>query len=75
MIDHDINSHELQSTLAAKLRRYMEDKRQSLRAKNDGDLDPLMTAKLRGEIKAYKDLLNLLALSNKTDQATGADEE
>ena len=71
----EFNANDLQSTVAAKLRRHMEDRRQALRTKNDGDLDPLATAKVRGELKAYKDLLNLLALSKKTDQVTGADEE
>ena len=75
MNEMDITGYDLQSILAQKLRKHMEDKRQALRAKNEADLDPILTAKVRGEIKAYKDLLNLLALSPKTDQASVADEE
>lgn len=55
----------------ARLRKHMEARLQSLRAKNDNDLDPIATAKLRGEVKALK---NLLALST-TDQAMVADDE
>lgn len=65
---------DLQSVSAGKLRRHVENKLQSLRVKNDSDLDPTATAALRGELKAYKDLRNLLALA-KPDPATGADEE
>ena len=54
-----------------RLRKHMEARLQSLRAKNDNDLDPIATAKLRGEVKALK---NLLALST-TDQAMVADDE
>lgn len=71
----ELSAHDLQSTLAGKLRKHIESRRQSLRVKNDGDLDPVTTAKLRGELKAYKDLSNLLALVKKPDQVTGADEE
>ena len=71
----EFNAHDLQSTVAAKLRQHMDARRQTLRAKNEGDLDPVATAKVRGELKAYKDLLNLLALVKKPDQVTVADEE
>lgn len=73
--NNELNAHELQSTLAAKLRRHMDDKRQALRTRNESNLDAIATAHVRGEIKALKDLLNLLALSKKTDQASVADEE
>lgn len=73
--NNEPNAHELQSTLAAKLRRHMDDKRQALRTRNESSLDAIATAHVRGELKAYKDLLNLLALSNKTNQETVADEE
>ena len=75
MNDNELNSHDLQSPLAGKLRRLLDDKRQSLRTRNESSLDAMNTAHVRGEIKAYKDLLNLLALSKRADQTTGADEE
>lgn len=55
----------------ARLKRHMEARLQSLRAKNDNDLDPIATAKLRGEIKVLK---NLIALSE-TNQSMVADDE
>ena len=55
----------------ARLRKHMEARLQSLRAKNDNDLDPIATAKLRGEIKVLK---NLIALSE-TNQSMVADDE
>ncbi|MGH8430422.1 MAG: hypothetical protein ACREUF_08470 [Solimonas sp.] len=54
-----------------KLRKHMEARLQSLRARNDNDLDPIATAKLRGECRVLK---NLLALG-KPDPAMGADDE
>lgn len=38
---------------------YLKERLAACREKNDGSLDPLETAKLRGEIKALKDLLAL----------------
>lgn len=70
----EFTAHDLQSTMAGKLRRHVEARRQALRVKNDGDLDSIATAKVRGEIKAYKDLKNLFALSKKTDQTMVADD-
>lgn len=54
-----------------KLKKHMEARLQTLRTKNDMDMDPIATAKLRGEIRAIK---NLLALSEAAP-AMGADED
>ena len=56
----------------ARLRKHMEARLQSLRVKNDNDLDPIATAKLRGEVRALK---NLLALSESQPRQMVADEE
>ncbi len=74
--DHDeppflLTAHDIQSTVWAKLRKHMEARIIALRAKNDGDLEPMETAKVRGELKCLK---NLLALG-KPDQAMGANDE
>lgn len=65
----DLNDR--QSPTWRKLAKHYEQRLRELRAKNDNDLDPLSTAKLRGEIKAT---LNLLALGDQ-DPATEADED
>lgn len=54
-------AHELESVIAGKLRKHIASRLQTLRAKNDADLDPIPTAKVRGEIKALTNLKNLLA--------------
>lgn len=66
-----LNQHDLQSAAWAKLRKHMEARLQALRIKNDTDLDPVATARVRGEIKNLK---NLLALENKPDPVTVADD-
>lgn len=55
-----------------KLRDHLQDRLQSLRARNDSDLDPIQTAKLRGEIKAIR---NTLALGEIPAPAEEANEE
>jgi hypothetical protein len=54
-----LNAADLQSAAWAKLRKYIDARIASLRAKNDGDLDPFKTARLRGELVALKNLLTL----------------
>jgi hypothetical protein len=53
------NAVDRQSTTWAKLKKHIEARIESLRVKNDGDLDPFKTARLRGEIAAFKNLLTL----------------
>lgn len=55
-----------------KLREHLQEKLQSLRARNDSDLDAIATAKLRGEIRAIR---NTLALGEIPTPAEEADEE
>jgi hypothetical protein len=56
----------------AKLRRHLEARiTEKLRRQNDNDMDPMKTAKLRGQIRSLK---NLLALGS-PDPAMVADEE
>lgn len=64
----DLNDR--QSPTWRKLRDHFEQRLQELRAKNDNDLDPIATAKVRGSIK---EALYLLALGDQ-DPATEADE-
>jgi hypothetical protein len=66
-----LTTHDMASPVWVKLKKYMEARLQSLRIRNESDLDPIATAKLRGEARAIK---NLLALSEKA-QALVADEE
>lgn len=47
------------SPLWRKLIKHMDAKLCDLRSANDGDHDPVATARLRGRIAAYKDLLAL----------------
>ena len=66
-------AHELESVIAGKMRKYIETRLHTLRAKNDSDLEPIPTAKVRGEIKALMNLKNLLAVN--TPRQMVADEE
>jgi hypothetical protein len=56
-----LQGFELQSALWIKLAEYYKFRLEVLRAKNDGHLSELDTARLRGEIKAVK---HFLALGN-----------
>lgn len=67
-----LTSHDRQSPVWTKLRKHMEAKLQALRIKNDTDLDPVATAKVRGEIRNLK---NLLALGDTPDPVTVADDD
>lgn len=67
-----LNASDVQSPVWVKLRKHMQARLQALRISNDStDLDPVATARVRGEIKNLK---NLLALG-KPDPAMVADEE
>ena len=50
---------ELQSAVWLKLRDHLNETLLSLRAQNDGDLDEIATARLRGRISAIKVILAL----------------
>jgi hypothetical protein len=63
--------HDLTSPTWLKLVKHMEARRLALRVKNDGNLDLVATAHVRGHIKA---LTNLLALGQ-PDPVVVADEE
>lgn len=52
-----LNDVERQSALWKKLEAYLQERLQTCRKKNDGDLGELETARLRGEIRAIKQLL------------------
>lgn len=48
-----------QSQTWARLRAHLTERLQMLRAQNDGDLDPVATAKMRGRIAEIKAMLEL----------------
>lgn len=48
-----------QSQTWARLRTHLNERLQSMRAQNDGDLDPVATAKMRGRIAEIKAMLAL----------------
>lgn len=50
---------ELQSAVWLKLQQHMEDRLGQLRQQNDGDLDPIATARVRGRSAMLKELLDL----------------
>ncbi len=60
-----------QSPTWRKLKNHFETRLAELRARNDNDLDVLTTAKLRGEVRVYKELLAL----GDQDPALEADED
>lgn len=51
--------HEVQSPLWAKLKEHFENELTVLRERNDGDLDEIKTAKLRGRCAQIKEFLLL----------------
>lgn len=57
-----LDQNDRQSITWRKLNKHLEERLQALRARNDTELDPTATAKLRGEISAVK---NILALGEK----------
>lgn len=50
---------EFESATWKTIETWAKDRIERARLRNDGDLDPASTAKVRGEIKALKDLLAL----------------
>lgn len=49
--------YEIQSSTFLKIKDYCEERITYLHERNDGDLDHAETMRLRGEIRAYKNLL------------------
>lgn len=54
-----LSAGDLNSSLWTRLRDHMEQRLQDLRGRNDGPLDQTETARVRGQIQAYKDILAL----------------
>lgn len=54
-----LNAVEKQSALWRKLEQHLTERLATMRQKNDGNLDPLETAKVRGRITELKDLIAL----------------
>lgn len=59
MTSEKLNPVEAQSALWIKLKGRAEQRLQTLRARNDGNLDPVATAKVRGQIAEVKSFLEL----------------
>lgn len=66
-----LDPHELHSPLWMKIEAKLKERLSILRARNDGDLNEIETARLRGRIDAVKELL---ALSETVAPADVADE-
>ena len=64
-----LNFEERNSALWFKLNEFMTERIDTLRRKNDGMLDEITTASIRGEIRALKELVALA-----TDPPTVADD-
>lgn len=69
--DPVLDNNDLQSIAWIKLQRHFEARLQELRARNDGNLDAIQTASLRGEIRNLK---SSLALGNRDQAMQEADE-
>jgi hypothetical protein len=54
-----LSDHDRHSALWKKLSEHLADQIRVLRAKNDGDLDLVETARLRGRISALKEIIAL----------------
>lgn len=54
-----LEPHERQSALWNRFSKHLEEKLFDVRAANDGDKDPVQTAKLRGQIGLLKALIAL----------------
>ncbi len=52
-----LTEQELQSAVWLKLNEYISSRVEADRARNDGDLDAIATARLRGRLSAWKELL------------------
>lgn len=69
--DPVLDNNDLQSIAWIKLQKYFEARLQELRARNDGNLDAIQTASLRGEIRNLK---SSLALATRDPAMQEADE-
>jgi hypothetical protein len=72
MATEKLNPAEAQTALWLKLKGRAEQRLQALRAKNDGNLDPVATAKVRGQITEIK---SFLELDKPTPSASDAGDE
>lgn len=54
-----LTEHESQTAVWLKLETYFKEQLESLRCQNDGDLNELDTAKLRGRVATLKAILSL----------------
>lgn len=54
------NKDELQTSALLKLDSYLKERIETLRRNNDGDLEPIQTALVRGRIRELKVLLDLI---------------
>lgn len=70
MTDRVLEPIDRQSAVWLKLKKYLEAELASLRAKNDGNLDEIKTATLRGHIRRVK---SILALENDAPPASEED--
>jgi len=59
MSDFRLSPGDRSANLWARLKVHIEERLQKARERNDGDLDPVQTARLRGEISCLKRLLAL----------------
>lgn len=58
-MEKTLNEIEAKSAVWQKISRYAKGRIDTLRKRNDGDLGELETAKLRGKIAAFKEMLDL----------------
>ena len=67
----ELNALEKDSAVWKKLRTYMEKRLEVNRKQNDAALSVEETARLRGKIAAYKELLGIDPAINTTDREAG----
>lgn len=70
--EFQLTPNELRTSTWRKLKEHLDARLVALRVKNEDDLDPVKTARVRGEIKVIKDLL---ALDASSDPAMVADDD
>ena len=72
IVEEKVLQHsDINSLTWLRLKKHFESRLAYLRMQNDGDLDPIATARLRGEIRAVK---SSLALGGTSDPVMEADE-
>lgn len=59
MSDLKLTAAEAHSAVWKRLKEHMEERLSAHRAKNDGPLDPIQTATVRGQVKELKVLLGM----------------